>query len=152
MSGKPESFKNLLRNSTLQSVQAQLEIHRQTLATVRRILPEFLGAQCVDCVVKGDRIILYTGSSAWTTQLRFYGPQLLSRLNSMSGQRFMEIQFRNRLPFSFESSRKPNPPTLPPQSVSDSLRESANNSSSQEIKEALLKLSKTIELNARKHD
>jgi hypothetical protein len=151
MSDKPEPVASLLRGSAISSVTAQLDLHRQVLGAVRQALPDFLAAHCLDCVVKGERLIVYAGSPAWTSQLRFYGPQLLPRLEQATGRRFTEIQVRNLLPASSVPPKQSS--FVPPsEGVGVLLRESAETAASEEIRKALLRLVRTLETTQRNQD
>ncbi|HYE35835.1 DciA family protein [Methylocaldum sp.] len=144
MARQPESVAGLLRGSAIQAISAQIERHRRVLSAARKALPGFLADHCVDCVIKPDQLILYVDSPAWASQIRFYALHLLPRIEQSTGHRFRNLQIRNVLPAVIEPLDKPLFVT-PPGFVAELLKSSASSTSSGELKEALLRLSQTVQ-------
>jgi hypothetical protein len=146
MADKPESAHSLLKGGVMAALRAELEVQGRMLQAVRRGLPDFLGSHCRHCVIKGDRLLIYVDSPAWGSQLRFHGPSLLLHLEQTTGRRFRDIQVRNLLPAAPTSTaEKPRAVPPPGPGVSELLRESAENAPHEDIREALLRLSRTLE-------
>lgn len=142
MPGKPEPLRTLLGSSALAPLRAQMERQERLLQAVRRGLPEFLADHCRHCVAKDDRLLIYVDSAAWGSQLRFYGPSLLAHLEQSAGYRFRDVRLRSLVQTSERESPKRR---VPAASAGAIVRESAENSTSDEIREALLRLSRTLE-------
>lgn len=78
---------NLIQNSYIGQLQRQIALQQQLLLQVKAALPEFLaGGQVVHCVLKNSQLLLFTGSAAWASQLRFYSQTLLRTLMSNNVQ------------------------------------------------------------------
>ncbi|MGX2039148.1 DciA family protein [Methylocaldum sp. MU1018] len=143
MAHQPESVAGLLQGTAIQSISTQIERHRRMLNAARRALPGFLADHCVDCVIKPDQLILYVDSPAWASQIRFYALRLLPGIERSTGYRFKNLQIRNAFP-AVEKSREPPAFAPPPGFVAELLESSAASASSGELKEALLRLSRTV--------
>lgn len=127
------------------ALRAELEVQGRMLQAVRRGLPDFLGSHCRHCVIKGDRLLIYVDSPAWGSQLRFQAPSLLPHLEQTTGRRFRDIQIRNLLPAAPANAAEKPRAVLPGPGVSELLRETAESTSHEDIREALLRLSRTLD-------
>jgi hypothetical protein len=141
---QPESVAGLFQGAAIQALLIQAEKHRRVLDVAKRALPGFLADHCVDCVVKPDRLILYVDSPAWASQIRFYALHLLSKVQQSTGCRFNDLLIRNALPAAARPLDKP-VLTLPSGFAAEVLKNSALSTSSGELKEALLRLSATVQ-------
>jgi hypothetical protein len=139
----PKSIAGLCQDGTVQAIRTQIQKHRQMLDLAKKALPGFLAVHCVDCVIKPDRLIIYVDSAAWASQIRFYVPSVLSRLEQSTGYRFKDLQIRNFVSTVGESFGRPRR-VPPPNFVAELIKNSALSTSSGEIKDALLRLSATI--------
>jgi hypothetical protein len=144
MPGSPAPLKGFLDNAALASIRAQLDVQGRLLRVVRQGLPEFMGSHCRHCVLKEDCLLIYVDSPAFASQVRFYGPSLLAHIESAAGLRVRNIQVRNLLPAAPKPAEKIRP-APPSQATGEMLRTAAENSPSGEIKDALLRLSQTLE-------
>jgi hypothetical protein len=144
MPGNPIPLSGLLGSVGLASIHAQLEGQERLLRAVRQGLPDFLRGHCPHCVAKDDRLVLYVDSPAFASQVRFFGPSLLAHLEQATGQRFRDIQIRNLLPAAPRPGAK-RPITPPAPGITEMLRATADNSSSGEIRDALVRLSQTLD-------
>jgi hypothetical protein len=141
--GKPESVAGLFQGAGIQAIRNQIKKHHRVLDVARKVLPGFLADHCVDCVIKPDQLILYVDSPAFGSQIRFYALHLLPKIEQSIGYRFKDLLIRNALPAATKPPDKPNF-VSPPGFVADLLISSASSTSSEELKEALLRLSKTV--------
>lgn len=139
----PKSIAGLCQDGTVLAIRIQIQKHRQMLDLVKRALPGFLAVHCVDCVIKPDRLILYVDSAAWASQIRFYAPQLLSKLEQSTGFRPKDLQIRNFVASIGENFGRPRI-VPPPVFIAELLKNSALSASSGEIKDSLLRLSATV--------
>ncbi|MGZ8217163.1 DciA family protein [Methylomagnum sp.] len=144
MAVKPEPARRFIKGDILASLGSQLAEQNRLLQAVQACLPEFLASHCRHCVPKGERLLIYADTPAFASQLRFYGPSLLARLEEITGRRFREFQVRNLLSVMAPPKSKPPPALQPPTSRAvKTLRDGAANSPD-EIGEALLRLSRTL--------
>jgi len=141
---QPESVTGLFQGATIRAIRTQIEKHHRVLDVARKALPGFLADHCVDCVIKPDQLILYVDSPAWASQIRFYALHLLPRIEQATGQRFRDLLIRNVLPVAAKPRGKPDF-VSPPGFVAELLKSSASSTSSGELKEALLRLSGTVQ-------
>jgi hypothetical protein len=75
MSSHPVRINALLR--PVSSIRQAIERNQRALRGVRRALPPYLREHCLDCVIRNDKLFVYTDSSAWASQLRFYKSAIL---------------------------------------------------------------------------
>ncbi len=143
MSHIPKAVGDLLQNPALTHISKTLALHRRTLQAVRKVLPDFLAAHCQDCVVKPDRLILYCDSALFSSQLRFYVPQLQQRLAQEQKLSFRQIQVRNLLATT-RPVTPPQPVTLPSAEVIAMLKANGEGEPASELGSAWLKLSETL--------
>jgi len=140
---EPQRAAQYLNSSIFRSLLDRVELHRQILSLARGVLPETLAAHCQDCLIKGSRVLVFTDSPAWASQLRFYAPNILAQLNSSAGHHFSEVQVRNlRLEAPADTHK---PMKRPSPSVARLLNLSGLDAPSVEIGEALVRLGATIE-------
>jgi len=144
MTHQPEAVAGLFQGAAIQAIRTRIAKHRRVLGAAKRALPGFLADHCVDCVVKPEQLILYVDSPAWASQIRFYALHLLTRLEQSTGHRFNDLQIRNALPTGTKPLGKPASVSAPA-FVAELLKSSASSTTSREIKEALLRLSETVQ-------
>lgn len=145
MAAKPEPASRFIKGDILGSFSAQLAEQSRLLRAVQAELPTFLAPHCRHCVLKGERLLIYADTPAFASQLRFYGPSLLIRLEQTTGNPIKEFQVRNLLSvIAVPKGKPPSPVVLPTSRTTKKIRESGANRPD-EIGEALLRLSQTIE-------
>jgi hypothetical protein len=120
-------------------------IQAEILRRVRQALPDFMGLHCRHCVVRDERLLIYMDSPAFASQLRFYAPSLLEKLDVGSGPRIRDIQVRNLLAVAPEpGSSQPKPRNARSSASGEALVAAAEGMASEEIKAALLRLGRTL--------
>ena len=74
MAQKPPTFKASLvfKNRIMAYFSNQLEQQHRILQKIQTVLPEALAKQTRHCLLRERKLIIYTDSAAWATQLRFY--------------------------------------------------------------------------------
>lgn len=74
MPQKPPTFKTSLvfKNRIMAYFYNQLEQQHRILQKIQTVLPEALAKQTRHCLLRERKLIIYTDSAAWATQLRFY--------------------------------------------------------------------------------
>lgn len=137
------SVANMMQNPALAHIASTLALHQRVLKVVKSALPEFLARHCLDCVVKPDRLILYTDTPLFTTQLRFYIPRLQQDLEAAHQLKFADIQVKNLL----DSAHRAPPTrrwTLPSTDVVQLLRDHAAMEPDSELSVALNRLASSL--------
>ncbi|HUL12285.1 MAG TPA: DciA family protein [Methylococcaceae bacterium] len=143
MTSVPESTQKLLNGSVFRSLLDKVGEHAVILGLVRESLPASLAEHCRDCLAHENRLVLFTDSPAWASQLRFYAPAILARIGALAEYEFREIQVRNlRLQ---APAYKPKPIKLPSPEVARMVKASGPGAPSDELRQALERLGATIE-------
>ena len=82
MPQKPPSFKVSLsfQNRTMAYFYSQIEQQQQLLQRIQAVLPEALAKQARHCLIRDKKLLIYTDSAAWASQLRFYKSAILAAI------------------------------------------------------------------------
>lgn len=146
MPRNPEPVGKILKSEAMDAFREELDSHSRLLKSVRFHLPDFLAEHCQYCVVEDDILLLYTSTPGIAYQLRFYLPSLLYKLAEETGTRYRDAQVRNTgTTGTVHAFQKPHVFTAPPRSAAEALRDGAEHAPSPELREALLRLSRTVE-------
>jgi hypothetical protein len=145
MNYKAKPFKNALNfsNRTTAQFQSTIEKHQNFLQLIRSSLPGSLANQAKDCVVKDTKLLIYTDSAAWASQLRFYSQAIRTEVNSKCNQNIDKIQLKVLDP---ETDNYQSKPTLNIPSLEniELIRSNQLDAPDSELKRALLNLSQTL--------
>ena len=133
--------RQLFSGAVLRAVVEQVEQHGMILRYVREALPIALAEHCKDCLTDGGRLVIFTDSPAWASQLRFYAPAIRTRLKTACGGDFREIQVRNLRPET--QSDRSRPMRAPSREIAHLIHASGLGSSGQ-LGDALLRLGVTM--------
>ncbi len=120
----------------------QIQIQNELLAKIRSTLPDHLACHALYCVVSGKRISLYTDSSAWSSQLRFYHQTMLQGLSTSIRRNFEEIKIKI-IPKTIENKTKEEN-TIPSAINIDLILNHAENQTDKKLKQSLSNLAKTL--------
>ncbi len=141
-----KSFKLSLacENRTIAYFYSQLEQQKKLLHHLQAVLPEALAAQVRHCLVKDHKLLVYTDSAVWASQLRFYNKIILASVAPLSKQSVdtLQIKIMESLTGGGRPSRKAN---IPSASTIAVIRTSGLTVSDNQLKQAMLKLSATLE-------
>ena len=82
MPQKSPSFKASLsfQNRTMAYFYSQIEQQQRILQRIQSVLPEALAKQVRHCLIRGKKLLIYTNSAAWASQLRFYKSAILAAI------------------------------------------------------------------------
>ena len=82
MPQKPPSFKASLsfKNRTMAYFYSQIEQQRRISQCIQAVLPEALAKQVRHCLIRDKKLLIYTDSAAWASQLRFYNSAILAAI------------------------------------------------------------------------
>ena len=80
MPQKLSSFKRSLsfQNRTMAFFYSQIEQQQRILQRIKAVLPEVLAKQVRHCLIRDKKLLIYTDSAAWASQLRFYKSTILA--------------------------------------------------------------------------
>lgn len=85
MPQKPATFKPsaAFHNRTMAYFYSQIDQQQRLLQRLRSVLPDTLAAQARHCLVRDQKLLVYTDSPVWATQLRFYQGVLLQAATTL---------------------------------------------------------------------
>lgn len=141
---KPEPASTLLRGTIVKFLQGKIARQRTILQLAREAMPAPLAAHCLDCLEKDRLLIIFADSPAWTSQLRFYVPQILSKLNASGDFDFQKMQARV-LRIDPPPGRRTRPVNTPSADTVRMLRDNSANQASDDLAQALARLAATLE-------
>ncbi len=79
----PDTPQSFLKDEVFKTVFRRIEFHASLLKTIKEGLPEMLANQCKHCVAREDGgLVIFTESQSVASQLRFYAPTLLVKVNA----------------------------------------------------------------------
>lgn len=141
------AFKSSLacQNRTIAYFYSQLEQQKKLLAHLQAVLPDALSAQVRHCLIKDNKLLVYTGSAVWASQLRFYNKIILASVAPLSKQPVDSLQIKimdSPMRASHRPLRKAN---IPSANTIEIIRTYSLAVSDNQLKQALLKLSATLD-------
>jgi len=147
MSQKPPSFISSLsfQNRTIAYFYSQIEQQKRVLQRIQAVLPETLAKQARHCLIKDKKLVIYTDSAAWASQLRFYNSAILAAIAPLTRTSIEIMQVKiivERTGLILRSIRKAN---IPSGGKIALIRNDGHNITDDQLKLALLRLSATLE-------
>ncbi len=151
---KISSFKAALSfpNRTIAHFYSQIEQQKQVLQRIHAVLPAEIGAHALHCVINGKKLLVYTDTAAWASQLRFYNSAILAAIAPVTRESvsIMQIKIRMEPPLTERKqgvgaslpSRKAN---IPSAEKIEFIHNHSLTVSDEQLKQALLRLSATLE-------
>lgn len=147
MAKKPVAFKAALAfpNRTIAHFYSRIEQQRQVLQHIRSVLPEALAKQARYCVINDKKLLIYTDSAAWASQLRFYNQAILAAIAPITRESIILMQIK-----ILTDQKNPETPAVKKTNIPSSekieiIRNLSVNVSDNHLKQALLKLSATLQ-------
>lgn len=124
---------------------SQIEQQQRVLQRIRAVLPENLAKQARHCLIKDKKLLVYTDSATWASQLRFYNSAILAAIAPLTRTPVELLQIRiitGQTGLIWGTQRKAKIPSVEKIELirNDSLTVSDN-----QLRLALLKLSATLE-------
>ncbi|MGR9052852.1 MAG: DciA family protein, partial [Gammaproteobacteria bacterium] len=112
---------------------------------LRKALPETLAMHALYCLESDNKLLIYTDSQVWATQLRFRGKPLIEAAQPLCRKRIEVVQVRLVKPWGVSSERYVRTATLPSRQSIAAIRAGATGNSDGVLQLALLKLTATLE-------
>jgi len=142
---KNSFFKPLLgyKGKIFATYRYQLELQNELLNIVKSALPSHLSSHALYCVASGKKIIIYTDSATWSSQLRFYQQGILQALSVSNNPIFEALQIKIIPQKTIEQKQKKPLRTPSPENI-DLILSQAEHQADEKLKAALLKLGKTF--------
>ena len=147
MPQSPSSFKASLsfRNRTMAYFHSQIEQQQRILQRIQVALPEGLAKQVRHCLVRDQKLLIYTDSAVWASQLRFYNKAILGTIAPLTRTPVETLQIKiiaNQSGLILGPTRRAKVPSL------EKIKFIRNHSQcvpDNQLRLALLKLSTTLE-------
>lgn len=138
---KEITYKPLLacNNQVTTYFQRRIAQQQQVLKTVQALLPESLAKQVRYCLVKDKKLLVYTDSAIWASQLRFYQVMMQAAVESAQTVQIKIIADPVRVP---QTERKA---LLPSAEKIAQLHQDSLIIADESLRIAMLKLSTTLE-------
>ncbi len=137
----PLSCQNRIINYYYQQIQQQ----QQILQHIQAVLPVALAKQTRHCLIKDKKLTIYTDSAIWATQLRFYSKIILANIAQQSCEPVDTIQIKIITESTGVSLQVARPAKIPSAATIDIMRNDSLNVSDNQLQQALLKLSSTLQ-------
>lgn len=145
MAKKTSSFKAALSfpNRNIAHFYSLIEQQKQLLQRIHGILPTEIAKHVLHCVVNGKKLLIYTDTAAWASQLRFYNSAILAAIAPATRESvsIMQVKVMAETLRATPTQRKPN---IPSAEKIEFIRNHSLSVSDEHLKQALLKLSATL--------
>jgi len=131
-------------NRTMVYLHSQIEQQQRILKQIKTVLPDNLAKQTKHCLIKDHKLLVYTDSAIWASQLRFYNSAILTSIQTLVKSPIDNLQIKiiSRTTGLIETTqRKANLPSL---EGIDLIRKHSLSISDDKLSVALLKLSTTL--------
>ncbi|MGR8999369.1 MAG: DciA family protein [Gammaproteobacteria bacterium] len=147
MPPKSPSFKTSLtfQNRTLAYFYSQIEQQNRVLEHIRKFLPESLAKQIRYCLIKEKKLLIYTDSAAWASQLRFYNSAILAAIAPLTRTSIELMQVKIIAEQSGLVLRPLRKANIPSEEKIALIRNNGLTITDDQLKLALLRLSATLE-------
>jgi len=129
---------------------SQIEQQQQLLQRIRVVLPEALAKQARHCLIRDKKLLIYTDSAVWASQLRFYNSAILAAIMPLKRTPVEILQIKiltAKTGIIFGTRRKAKIPSV---EKIEFIRSHSLTVSDDQLRLALLKLSSTLERLSRK--
>lgn len=114
----------------------------QLLRIVWTALPPSMAKHATHCVISGARLLIYTSSAAWASQIRFFQVAILNKLHECGQQKITHIQVK--ILFQPKGTEKGRSVRLPSAKTVQNLLGSVDQTSDDELDRSLTKLAATL--------
>jgi hypothetical protein len=147
MAQKPSSFKTSLvfKNRTMAYFYSQIEQQQRILQMIRRVLPDNLAKQTKHCLIKERKLLIYTDSAVWATQLRFYNTTILASVTTQNTAPIESLQIKVISTQTGLASTLTRKALIPSTEKIEALKNNSLSIEDNQLRLALLKLSTTLE-------
>jgi hypothetical protein len=147
MPQKPPSFKASLsfQNRTMAYFHSQIEQQQRILQRIHSVLPEELAKQVRHCLIRDKKLLIYTESAVWASQLRFYNSAILTAIVPLTRAPVEIMQIKiiaGQTGLNLGPKRKPKIPSV---EKIELIRNNSLTVSDNQLRLALLKLSATLD-------
>jgi hypothetical protein len=124
---------------------SQIEQQQRILQRIQAALPDALAKQVRHCLIRDKKLLIYTDSAAWASQLRFYNSAILAAIVPLARTPVEMLQIRiiagqtGLIPGHKRKAKIPSVEKI------ENIRNDSLTVSDNQLRLALLKLSTTLE-------
>lgn len=146
MAKKTISFKAALsfQNRTMAHFYSQIEQQKQALERIHAALPAALAEHVLHCVINGKKLLIYTDTAAWASQLRFYNSAILATIAPATRESVSIMQIKVIADLANTHAQPSRKPIIPSAEKIELIRNHSLTAADDQLKLALLKLSATL--------
>jgi hypothetical protein len=136
-------------NKTITLLCLQINQQLAILEHVKAVLPKELACHALHCVFNDKnpnnrKLLIYTNSAVWASQLRFYGKTILTAIESVTLEPVSVLQVKvMNVPEAANTGNK-GIAAIPSQTVADEILNHSLMATDQQLKQALGRLSSTL--------
>lgn len=136
-------------NKTIALLCLQINQQLALLERIKAVLPKELASHALHCLFHDNKLnkkklLLYTDSAVWASQLRFYGKAILTATESGISDPVSVLQVKViNAPETADTGKK-RIAIIPSQTVADGIRNHSIETTDPQLKQALKKLSSTL--------
>jgi hypothetical protein len=132
------------QNRSLDVLHSRLNQQQALLRGIRSALPLALSSHVLHCVVNEKKLLLYTDSAVWASQLRFLKQEILQAASTLRQAQLDKLQIRILADQINESPRTGRKANLPSEEKIAMMRDQANSIQGSQLGQALQRLSTTL--------
>ncbi len=147
MAKKPVAFKAALSfpNRAIAHFYSRIEQQRLVLQHIRAALPEALAKHARYCVINDKKLLIYTDSAAWASQLRFYNKAILAAATPMTRDAVTIMKVKILTEQKSPDTQPVRKAAVPSLEKIEIIRNLGLNVPDNQLKQSLLKLSATLQ-------
>ncbi len=146
MAKKPTLFKAALSfpNRTIAHFYSQIDQQKRVLQRIHEVLPAALAEHALHCVINGKKLLVYTDTAAWASQLRFYNSAILAAIAPVTRESVSIMQIKVRVEALSATSLPGRTPIIPSADKIALIYDQSITISDEQLKLSLQKLSATL--------
>lgn len=143
---KTASFTTALsfQNRIIAHFYSRIDQQKRVLQRIHEVLPNTIAKHALHCVVNDKKLLVYTDTAAWASQLRFYNSAILAAIAPVTQESVSIVQIRIMAETSPATSRPGRTPIIPSAEKIELIHRQGLTASDQQLKLALLRLSATL--------
>ena len=131
-------------NGAMASLLVKVDRQKKLLNLIRSGLPGTLAKHVRACVVRDRKLLLYTESAAWASQLRFYS-RVIQDITCLKQGEFIEVTQVRIIAPTGTTRQESQTHIIPSPENIEIIRNNIRNVPDRKLKESLFRLSETLE-------
>jgi hypothetical protein len=140
------TFKTALSfpNRSIAHFDSLIRRQKELLHAVQAAVPETLAHHVQHCLLSGQKLLLYTDSAVWASQLRFYHETILAAIAPLSKNSATGVQIKIAMAQAGPSVSRASRANLPSSEQLAALHELCLYAPENELTQAFVRLAKTL--------